>query len=218
MDLYHRKNLIFDLDGTLADTSAGIIKSTNFALNAMGEKSRRPDEIKRFIGYPLKTMFDNFSKKSYSEFRLHFQELAKEEVVASAVPIGRAGEVLKELHKRNFHLGIGSTKIRIHIEKILEKFDWHRYIHAFVGADDVANVKPNPEAFIKTMNLMGADSSNSIVIGDTINDILAAHAAGIPAIGVKSIFGGNDDLIKSGPDFMLDRIEDLPGLLQKADT
>jgi phosphoglycolate phosphatase-like HAD superfamily hydrolase len=215
MDFYQRKNLIFDLDGTLADTSGGIVRSTNFALNAMGEKGRRPDEIKRFIGYPLETMFGRFSRKSFSEFRAHFQEMAREEVVASAVPIGQAGKVLKELWENNFYLGIGSTKIRIHIEKILEKFGWHQYISAFIGADDVVNVKPNPEAFIKTMKLMNANSSNSIVIGDTINDILAARAAEIPTVGIKSIFGGCDKLIKSKPDFMLDRIEDLPGLLRK---
>jgi len=210
-----RKNLIFDFDGTLVDSSGGVVISTNYALESIGEKNRQPEEIKRFIGYPLEKMFHHFSDKSYQEFWKHFQEKAKIEVTASAVPIGRAGDVLKELSEEGYKLGIGSTKIRIHIKKILEKLGWQDYIATYIGADDVTDVKPNPEAFIKAMVSMGADNTNSIVIGDTVNDILAAHSAGIPAIGVKSIFGGYDEFLKSKPDFVINKIEDLPGLLRE---
>lgn len=209
MDFIRRRNLIFDLDGTLIDSSRGVIISTNYALTSIGEKVRKPDEIKKFIGYPLEEMFNNFSDKSYSEFWNYFQEKAREAVVASATPIGRSGEVLKELYNRGYRIGIGTTKIRIHIKKILDKLNWRKYISAYVGADDVTNVKPAPEAFIKTMSLMGADISNSVVIGDTINDILAARAAGIPAIAVKSVFGGDEKLIGSNPDRLIDNLGEL---------
>ncbi len=204
-----RNNLIFDLDGTLIDSSEGVVISTNYALTSIGEKAREPEEIKQFIGYPLEEMFASFSDKSYPEFWKYFQEKAKEAVVASTIPIGRSGEVLSELYDRGYRIGIGTTKIRVHIEKILDKLNWRKYIIAYVGADDVTNVKPAPEAFIKAMTLMEANSSNSVVIGDTVNDILAAQAAGIPVIGVKSIFGGNGKLQKSNPDRLINNIEEL---------
>ncbi|RKX23469.1 MAG: hypothetical protein DRP51_00230 [Candidatus Zixiibacteriota bacterium] len=209
MDFTGRNNLIFDLDGTLIDSSEGVIISTNYALTSIGEKDRTPDEIKNFIGYPLETMFNNFSDKSYSEFWNYFQEKARETVVASTVPIGRSGYVLKELYNRGYKIGIGTTKIRVHIEKILDKLNWRKYIIAYVGADDVTNVKPAPEAFIKAMALMGAGCSDSVVIGDTVNDILAARAAGLPAIAVKSIFGGDGKLKKSNPDMLIENLEEL---------
>jgi len=209
MDFRHRNNLIFDLDGTLIDSSEGVVISTNYALTSIGEKTRKPDEIKQFIGYPLEEMFNSFSDKLYSEFWKYFQEKAKEAVVASTVPIGRSGDVLKELFNRGYRIGIGTTKIRIHIKKILDKLDWGKFIIAYVGADDVSDVKPAPEAFVKVMTLMETDSSNSVVIGDTVNDILAARAAGIPAIGVKSVFGGEEKLIESNPDRLINNIEEL---------
>ncbi len=209
MDFTQRKNLIFDLDGTLIDSSRGVIISANYALTSIGDKVRKPDEIIKFIGYPLEEMFNSFSDKSYSEFWNYFQEKARETVVASTVPIGRSDKVLKELYNRGYRIGIGTTKIRIHIEKILDKLNWRQYIIAYVGADDVTAVKPAPEAFIKTMALMDADGSNSIVIGDTINDILAARAAGIPSIAVKSIFGGEKKLKGSNPDRLIDNLEEL---------
>ncbi len=209
MDFAQRKNLIFDLDGTLIDSSEGVIISANYALTSIGEKVRKPNEIKKFIGYPLEEMFNSFSDKSYPEFWHYFQEKAREAVVASTIPIGRSGEVLKELYNRNYRIGIGTTKIRIHIEKILDKLNWRQYIIAYVGSDDVTAVKPAPDAFIKTMALMDADSSDSIVIGDTVNDILAARAAGIPAIAVKSIFGGEKKLKGSNPERLIDSLEEL---------
>lgn len=209
MDFRDRNNLIFDLDGTLIDSSEGVVISTNYALESIGDKAREPDEIKQFIGYPLEEMFDSFSNKPYPEFWKYFREKAKEAVVASTVPIGRSGEVLKELYNRGYRLGIGTTKIRIHIEKILDKLNWQKYIFAYVGADDVTHVKPAPDPFIKAMALMESDSSNSVVIGDTVNDILAARAAGIPTIGVKSVFGGERKLIESNPDRLINNIEEL---------
>ena len=214
MDFKQRNNLIFDLDGTLIDSSEGVIISTNYGLAAIGEKTREPEEIKKFIGYPLEVMFESFSNKSYPEFLKLFQLKAKEAVVESTVAIGRSGEVLEELYKRGYRLGIGTTKIRIHIEKILDKLNWRKYIVAYVGADDVTNVKPAPEAFVKAMKLMEADATNSVVIGDTVNDILAAQAAGVPAIAVKSIFGGNDKLKASNPDKMINNIEELLGIFK----
>ncbi|MCP4704595.1 MAG: HAD-IA family hydrolase [candidate division Zixibacteria bacterium] len=209
MNFKHRKNLIFDLDGTLIDSSEGVVISTNYALQSMGETIRTPDEIKKFIGFPLEEMFNSFSNKSYHKFWKYFQEKAEEAVAGSTVPIEQAGEVLKELYNRGYRIGIGTTKIRIHIRKILAKLNWDKYIIGYIGADDVTNVKPAPDAFIKTMELLDADSSNSVVIGDTINDIIAAKSAGIPTIAVKSIFGGDGELKESDPDRLIDNLEEL---------
>ncbi|MCP4704593.1 MAG: HAD-IA family hydrolase [candidate division Zixibacteria bacterium] len=209
MDFKQRKNLIFDLDGTLIDSSEGVVASTNYALQSMGETIRTPDEIRRFIGYPLEEMFASFSDKSYNEFLRNFQNKAKEVMAVNTVPIGRAEDVLETLYNRGYRIGIGTTKIRLHIRGILNKLNWDKYVIGYIGADDVANVKPAPDAFIKAMAIMDADSSNSVVIGDTINDIIAAKSAGIPTIAVKSIFGGDGELKESDPDRLIDNLEEL---------
>ncbi|UCD95420.1 MAG: HAD family hydrolase, partial [Candidatus Zixiibacteriota bacterium] len=150
------RNVIFDLDGTLIDSSEGVAEATNYALTSIGEPVRAKDEIRRFIGYPLEEMFRAFSNKSYTKFWGYFQSKARDSVVASARPLSGADEVLRELHKRGYRLGIATTKIRIHIEKILAKHDWSKLVEAYVGADDVSRVKPDPEIFIRLKKLLGA--------------------------------------------------------------
>ncbi len=208
------KSLIFDLDGTLIDSSAGVIEATNYALGRLDEPAREADEIKRFIGYPLERMFKAFSNKSYTEFWRHFQEKARATVVGQSIRLNGSDYVLRELFNRGFRLAIGTTKIRIHIEKILAKFGWEDLIAAYAGADDVTRVKPDPEVFNKVLVLMNADRAETLVIGDTENDIYAARAAGLAAIGVRSIFGSGDALEKSSPDLMINNLHELLTILR----
>jgi phosphoglycolate phosphatase-like HAD superfamily hydrolase len=203
------KNLIFDLDGTLIDSSGGVIEATNYALKIMGEPIRRPEEIKKFIGYPLDTMFRAFSDKSYDEFWKYFQVKARATVVGHSITLDGSDPVLRELHKRGYRLGIGTTKIRIHIEMIMAKFGWESLIEAYAGADDVRRVKPDPEVFNMVLDMMHADPAETLVVGDTENDVIAAKAAGIGVIGVKSIFGGSAALEKSAPDLIIGSLHEL---------
>ena len=207
------RNVIFDLDGTLIDSSEGVAEATNFALGSIGEPARTKDEIRRFVGYPLEEMFRAFSDKSYIEFWEHFQSKARESVVASAVPLSGADAVLRELHGRGYRLGIATTKIRIHIEKILAKHDWTNLVAAYVGADDVSRVKPDPEIFIRLMELLGAGESDTVVVGDTVNDIYAARKASLPVIAVRSPYGGDKKIEASRPDHILSNLTELLKIL-----
>ena len=209
------KYLLFDLDGTLIDSSSGVVSATNFALKSIGERERAPAEITAFIGFPLQSMFSHFSSGSYSDFFRIFQEYGSDSIAASAVPIDGADATLRSLFKEGYKIGIGTTKMRVHINKILRKLDWENIIAAYAGADDVVNVKPSPEVYLKVMNLLGGNQRNSLVIGDTINDVKAARSAGLPVVGVNSPFGDNSELVRSRPDYLLNRISELPALLKR---
>lgn len=203
------RHIIFDLDGVLIDSSEGVIEATNFALVSMNEKARLPDEIKKFIGYPLETMFDAFSDGSYKEFWKLFQQRASESVVKATFALDGANEVLHELSNRGYILGIGTTKISLHIKKILNKMDWTDLFAATLGSDQVSRVKPDPEVFEKVRLLMEGQKDSTVVVGDTVNDIYAAQGASLGSIGVKSPFGGLDSLEKSHPDLIIDNIKEL---------
>jgi phosphoglycolate phosphatase len=207
------KYLLFDLDGTLIDSSEGVIFATNYALSALGEPIRAAAEICKFIGHPLEEMFHSFSDKSYSEFWGHFQSAGLEKIASSSFPIDGADDALLTLVKSGYIIGIGTTKMRIHIDKIISKLGWADYIAGYCGADDVAHVKPAPDVFLKVMNLLGGNRYNSLVIGDTINDVLAARAAQLPVIAIESPFGNNAELKTSGPDLYLSSIRELPEAL-----
>jgi HAD superfamily hydrolase (TIGR01549 family) len=207
------KFLLFDLDGTLIDSSAGVVFATNYALAAIGEQKRPPDEIRKFIGHPLEEMFHSFSNKPYLEFWHHFQSAGQDEIAASASPLDGVDKALRVLVRSGYKIGIGTTKMRIHIDKILGKLGWTDLIDVYCGADDVEHVKPAPDVYLKVMQLLGGNRGDSIVIGDTINDVLAARAAQLPVIAIRSPFGDNNHLIRSNPDLYLTSIRELPDLL-----
>ena len=214
MKIDNIKNLIFDLDGTLIDSSKGVVKATNYALNRINEPIRSDEEITEFIGYPLEEMFLSFSDKSYREFREFFQEKAKEAVVAETEPLDGVEQVLRQLLDRGYRMAIGTTKISIHIEKILAKFRWEDIFVAYIGSDNVSRVKPDPEIFIKALNLLNSNKENTLVIGDTVNDIYAARGASLPSIGIRSPYNSRDKLETSNPDIIIDNINELLTILE----
>ncbi len=203
------KNIIFDFDGVLIDSSQAVVEATNYALEKLGDPARQPGEIRRFIGYPLEEMFYAFSQNSYEKFWEFFREKAREVVADGTCALDDADEILHKLSERGYNLGLGTTKISQHIKLILEKFDWTNLLKITVGADQVSKVKPDPEVFNKVRKLMNGELNNTVVVGDTINDIYAARAASLPVIGVKSPFGGDDKMVESNPDFIITHLKEL---------
>ena len=207
-------NIIFDLDGTLIDSSEGVVEAVNYSLLKMGEPPQQPEIIKSFIGFPLSTMYPHFTKVPLKELYRHFQVKASETVVSSTVVLPGVTETIDQLINQGFNLAIASTKIRPHIEGIIKKFDWENIFKTYSGGNEVEKDKPDPSIFIMTLDRMHAEAGETIVVGDTINDVLAAKAVPMRVVAVKSPYSENDDLKNAKPDYYLDVISRLPELLR----
>jgi len=203
--------IIFDLDGTLIDSSRGVIEATNYALESLGEKPRSDEEIVRFIGYPLDDMFPSFCRAPLDELKRAFQVKAKTSIVSSVKPLAGVNETLPLLHRAGYTLGIATTKFSIHTAGAIEKCGWSRYFKVLASGDEVARVKPAPDIIQLAMERLKADPDRTIMVGDTVNDIIAAREAGIRVIAIKSPFG-SDEFASHNPDLILDSIVDLKGV------
>lgn len=209
------KNLIFDLDGTLIDSSDGVVAAVNYSLKMMGEPEQPPEIIKTYIGYPLSQMYPNFTDKPLKELYHHFQIKAAKTVVSSTYLLPGVNETLDILQKQNYKMAIATTKIRNHVLGIAEMFDWNEKFDAYVGGDEVKQVKPAPDAFLEAMKRLKVNAEDSIVIGDTVNDIFAAQAISLKVIAVESPYGGQEKIRAAKPDYYLKTITGLPELLGK---
>ena len=89
------KNLIFDLDGTLIDSSDGVVQAVNYSLRQMGEAEQPADVIKKYIGYPLSTMYPDFTDAPMRELYAHFQVKAAETVVSSTIVLPGVEEMVE---------------------------------------------------------------------------------------------------------------------------
>ena len=207
-------NLIFDLDGTLIDSSEGVVESVNYALEQFSLPHQPPERIKKFIGCPLSMMFADFTDHPYDELLGHFRKRAETAVVQSARPLPGVDNTLKLLHQDGYTMGIATTKIRSQLDAVIKRLGWSDFFRAVSGGDEVANVKPAPDIFLLTLERMKINSERSIVIGDTSNDVLGARSAGLKVIAVPSDCGDPEQLKQSAPDYYLKQFDQLPGLLK----
>ena len=215
-----RCTLLFDLDGTLIDSSGGVVEAVNHALNGVGEPARLPEEIKPWIGYSLKVMFPHFTQAPYEILRQLFLEKADLEVAYSAIMLSGVPDTLQELHELGYQMGIVSTKRRLHIEQVIDRFNWRDYFQLWVGGDEVTHVKPSTDPFTLAMKRLGVGPDDCVIIGDTENDIHPARELGIYSVAVKSIYditqnGWPDALLKSCPDEKIDNLTELPAIVKR---
>lgn len=207
------KNVIFDLDGTLIDSSNGVVAAVNHALTRAGDPLPPPENIKRFIGYSLETMFPHFSKAPVEQLTAFFQEKANELVVGASAALPGADWTVRNLHQQGFRLGIATTKHVRNIEGILAKLGWNDLFVAYSGGNEVKKVKPDPEVMYLTLDRMQASAAETVVIGDTINDVVAAQAVPMLTIAVASPFEDRATVIRARPDHFVESIRAIVDLL-----
>jgi phosphoglycolate phosphatase len=212
------KNLLFDLDGTLVDSADGIVEAVNYSMRAIGEPEQPAETIKPYIGFPLSELYGDLTDRPYSEMYKLFRERADAILPSTTQPLPGAGETLDVLREAGYNLNIVSTKTRKHICEIVDALDWSSLIGIMVGGDDVSQVKPAPEAFNLALEMIPGTPTDSIAIGDTINDVIAAKAVPMPVVGVVSPYGGRTQLEESGPDVLIESIDQLPDLLHRLRT
>jgi len=200
------KNVIFDLDGTLIDSSDGVVAAVNYALEKNGDPLPPPAEIRSFIGYSLDEMFPHFSEAPTDLLHRYFQEKANDLVVGATVALPEAEETLRYLHEHGYRLAIATTKHRRNIEGILDKLNWRSFFATFSGGDEVKRVKPDPEIFRLTLSRLGAVREETVVIGDTINDILGAKQIPMTTIAVASPFEEREKVMSAHPDHFVESI------------
>lgn len=208
-------HLIFDLDGTLIDSSAGVAEAVNYSLRQCGHPERDPFEIAKHIGYPLRQMYADLGVGPFETLYRHFQDRAVTSVIDAAHPLDGADSVVSELSLAGYKMAIATTKVRRHLDEIVTKLGWTPHFPVLIGGDEVSHPKPDPEAFVLSLRRLGAEPFNTIVVGDTINDVLAARALSIPVVAVISPYGGEETLRTSRPDYVIDSIVLLPDLLRE---
>ncbi len=188
-----KKIILFDLDGTLIDSTEAILESFYHALKTHGEiKNVTNEMITSQIGHPLQTMFAGVGVVNenidahVATYKLYYREISR----AKTFMLPNAIEAIEEASKFA-RLGIVTTKTGHYSRELMEHFGVMDYFEVLIGFENVANPKPHPEPILTALTQMGAGKENVWMIGDTRLDLEASVRAGISAVGVLS---GYDNL------------------------
>lgn len=177
---------VFDLDGTIFDSSEGIITSLAHVFRACNCEPPPPEDLFKFIGPPL---YDSFMKTMgvTEERGRELTKAFREHYSAGAIYLARPYEgifqLFDALKEKGLKLAIATYKQQPQVDLLAERFQLLRWMDAACGADETANTK----ALIieKALKICGSHPQEAVMIGDTRQDRVGALGAGTDFIGVS---------------------------------
>jgi len=209
--------IIFDLDGTLIDSSEDIAWAANMALADLGHGKIASEKVKEGIGWGVKSLLEKMmpgegaGRIEYA--RIRFLEYYWGHSVVSTYLYPGVRETIEYFNQKNKKLAVVTNKPVKLSEKILSDFDIIRYFNIILGGDSVANRKPHPEPVEKAIASFGVTRERSVIVGDSPVDCEAGKRAGIATIGVEYGFRSRKELEEAGCDVIIKKITDLKNII-----
>lgn len=201
--------ILFDLDGTLIDSTQAILESFFVAFDNKHVKRPNENDIKNLIGYPLEIMFENLGiKKEYcNEFVLEYKNHYRKISTKKTQLLPQAKEAII-LSAKVGKIGVVTTKTALYSKEILDHFGVLEHFGVVIGREDVINPKPHKEPIEKALKLLNTQPSKDIfMIGDTVLDLQSAENAKISSIGVLCGYGKEEDLKKYTSQICINSLE-----------
>jgi phosphoglycolate phosphatase len=166
-----RKNLLFDFDYTLGESTSGVIECVQYALGKLDLPPVSPANVRASIGLSLKQTFHtlarNSSESQSNEFTRLFIERGDEIMVSRTNLFPDTKRVLAILAQRQFKVAIVSTKLRRRIEAVFMRDGCRDNVEVIIGAEDVCEQKPSAEGANEAMQRMARRAEQCIFVGDS---------------------------------------------------
>ncbi|MBI3965089.1 MAG: HAD family hydrolase [Chloroflexi bacterium] len=200
--------VVFDFDGTIADTTVVIAEVCNEILIGAGHESVAPEVVFDLVGLTLETMFAHLLREPDPSPRA--QELARvyreryyQIAPQKAVLFPNVFETLQALRAAGATLTIASGKSTAGVELMLEALQIDDLFDYVVGATSVTHGKPHPEMLWRTLERCGVSPREAIVVGDTRFDLQMGRAAGLDTCAVTYGAQPVAELAKEQPTFLV---------------
>lgn len=211
------KGIIFDLDGTLADTLPDIADAVNAGLEAFGLPRRPDEEVRPWIGEGMPML----CKRAITERAdIDLDEMIA--LVREHYQINRLNkvrlypgisELLDELIRRNILLAVLTNKPHEHTEAMCAVLFARWRLVAVEGYRQEEFRKPDPRIALAIVEKMGLTPGQVMLVGDSSTDMHTAKNAGLTAVGATWGYRARQELIDSGAKHLIDRADELLALL-----
>ncbi|MBN1245394.1 HAD family phosphatase [Candidatus Bathyarchaeota archaeon] len=204
--------VIFDWDGTLADTRQVVVASFQKALSDVHCKIS--DEfIERLIGIGSAETLREILRSSKTSFdetlikRLVEKKVQNEIEMSNKVKLLAGSLELLETLRGKVKLGLASMNDRAVINHLLKRTNTQRFFDTVVTADDIIKSKPNPEIFLKCALKLGSKPDKCVVVEDSIFGVEAAKTAKMGCIAVLTGVYSQKELKKANPDLIIESLK-----------
>ena len=201
-------SILFDFDGTLADTGEGIRRSVAWALERLGRPALDEATLNRFIGPPLHDSFMEYCGMTGDEAE-HAIAVYRERYIDTGLYESRLypgiPALLKALKAKGARVAIASAKPQFMLERLAAYYGIDKYLDAIVGVG-MGYHSPDKRDLILAALPEGADVARACMVGDRKYDIEAAKALGLGALGADYGYSLPGELAEAGSDAVCDDV------------
>jgi HAD superfamily hydrolase (TIGR01509 family) len=203
---------LFDLDGTLIYSKGVIGKCINETLVHFGYEPFEGKQLHDLIGVPLGEAL-SLKTSEIKPLIDHFRRIYLDNYLTGTRVYDGMEGVLANLREGEKKIGIVTLKHTPVARKVLNALNLIDYIDYVEGDDDVSELKPSPDHVLRLCRGLNVEPENSVVIGDTVMDIVAGKSANCRTIGVLWGAMSMDDLSDAGAEFLARSPSELEDIL-----
>lgn len=216
--------VLFDLDGTLLDTASDIALALNRTFAGHGWAAFTVTEVSRMVGGGSAVLIERAAAArghapsetdqaaGVDRFFEHYAAIEEaHESVASPYP--GVGACLEAFHGAGVHVAVVTNKQHRFASALLRRLDLMRWVGVVVGGDTCERRKPDPQPLLYACEFFAIPPTQTLMVGDSVNDVRAARAAHIPVVCVPYGYNEGLDPRSLECDAMIDTLADLPGLV-----
>lgn len=201
--------IVFDLDGTLADTLKDIAKAADQALKKNGYPQHKPDQYRIMVGDGLRKLIERAAgetdavtvKRIMADF-VHFYD---RDCLRYTKAYEGMLETLAKIKDSGIKLLVVTNKPDEQAQKITAHLYGADFFEGVYGNREGRKTKPDPALTLEALASAGASPSRSLFVGDSDVDILTAANAGMKSAGVTWGFRGKNELVRAGADYIIDQ-------------
>lgn len=212
------KCIIFDFDGTLADTHTGIVKTFQETIRQMGLPVPSVERVTSTIGLVLKDglkagvdgMTEEQAEKACEIYRRIFPETA----IPCINTFPGIPEFLKSLKDRGFRLAIATSRSHHSLDILTEKLGIRDFFEGLYGAEDIVRHKPAPDLALHILKEFKLNASDALVVGDATYDLLMGKGAGCKVCGVTWGNQSIEELQSADPEYIVSTLEELSEIIK----
>ncbi|MGL5439349.1 MAG: HAD hydrolase-like protein [Filifactoraceae bacterium] len=213
----NKRLILFDLDGTLLDTSQGIFACFNYVCKKLNRPYPSEVQLRRFIGPPIKHSFIHNIGLTHEEAMkgsLLFQEEYNRVGIELSSIYDGIKNLLLDLKTDGYLLGVATLKPQKSSEKILAHHNISKYFDVIIGAD-LEGKYTKSQIMTMAMKELNISASSTVMVGDTCSDAIGAADLNVDFIPVSYGFGLKDNEVFKYPYIkMADKALDIKGIIQ----
>jgi phosphoglycolate phosphatase len=218
LQLTHKKHIIFDLDGTLIDSGPDLAEAVNVMLESLGRERFSLETIHEWVGNGAQTLVkrallgraevdEEINGELFENALETFLSYYEQNVCVKTVTYPHVIAALQALRQKGYKLSIVTNKPYKFIQPILESFEIEELFDLYLGGDSLPQKKPDPTPLLHICKELSVSVEESIMVGDSKNDILAAGACGMESIGVSYGYNYGEDISLYNPTLVVNQFD-----------